>query len=85
MNKPKFKHFNGVIWAVFNCHEQDEAKGRQAVIAKFGKEGWKKVLERKRSGIMEIFEHDPTPETKLYAQTVALAADARYDKKRMKS
>lgn len=85
MNQLKLKHFDNITWAVFNCNKHDQAKARKVVLARFGNEGWKKVLARKRSGIMEIFKYTPTPETKLYAQTVALSADSRCAKKRMQA
>ena len=52
---PRFKYFDGLDWAVFNCRASDKRKGRQAVLAKFGEAGWKKVLNVNRTGIMAMF------------------------------
>ena len=76
----KLKHFNSITFAVFNCHDYDCVKGRRAVIAKYGNAGWKKVFDRRRTGIMEIFQHKPTRETLLYVKTIALSADARNER-----
>ena len=76
-------HFRGNLsLAVFNCQDHEKRKGRQAVLSKFGPAGWQKVLRCKRTGIMEIFQHEPTPETRLYAETIAKLADARCGKKK---
>ena len=40
-------------------------------------EAWKHVLKCKRTGIMEIFEHKPFPALRLFAKTVADAAEAQ--------
>lgn len=78
---PRFKFFDGLIWAVFNCRESDKRKGRKAVLDKFGVSGWKKVLKINRTGIMAMFKVPPTPETQLYADTVGVAAEARCAKR----
>lgn len=74
---PRFKHLNCLYIAVFNCRESDKRKGRKAVLDKFGVTGWKKVLKINRTGIMAMFQSKPTPETKLYTDTVGVAAEAR--------
>jgi hypothetical protein len=71
------RYFEGLNWAVFNCRDYDKRKGREAVKSSFGEAGWEKVRDRMKSGIMEIFQHPPTPETKLYAETVGHSADHR--------
>lgn len=73
----KLLHFEGINWAVFNCREYDKRKGREAVKAKFGEDGWAKVRGKIKTGIMAIFNEPPTRETKLYAETVAASADRR--------
>lgn len=78
---PRFKYFDGLTWAVFNCRESDKRKGRKAVLEKFGVAGWKKVLKINRTGIMAMFQVSPTPETQLYADTVGVAAEARCAKR----
>ena len=78
---PRFKYFDGLKWAVFNCRESDKRKGRQAVLKKFGEAGWKKVLKINRTGIMAMFQVSPTPETQIYADTVGVAAEARCAKR----
>lgn len=71
------RYFSGLTWAVFNCRDHDKRKGREAVKAAFGPDGWVKVRASIKSGIMEIFQHQPTPETRLYAETVGQSADRR--------
>ena len=74
-------YFSGSLFmAVFNCRDHEKRKGREAVLSKFGPTGWQKVLRCKRTGIMEIFHHEATPETRLYAETIAKLADARCGK-----
>jgi hypothetical protein len=74
----QLKHFSDIYISVFNCRHTDVAKGRAAVLKKYGKKGWQKVLDRKHTGIMEIFhEHKRIRETKLFADVVAKASDDR--------
>jgi hypothetical protein len=77
METPKLTYFSDIYFATFNCHDYDKRMGREAVIKKFGKDGWKRVKDHMKTGIMEIFKHNPTPETELYAITVAVYADKR--------
>jgi hypothetical protein len=71
------RYFDGLTWAVFNCRDNDKRKGREAVKEAFGEDGWARVRSSMKSGIMEIFQHPPTPETRLYAETVGHSADRR--------
>lgn len=79
--KNKYPMFGGLFIAVFNCTDIGRRLARKEVIDKYGECGWKKVKERMTSGIMELFHHRQTPETKLYAETVGLHAE-RYHAKR---
>ena len=76
-----FPHFGSVSLAVFNCNDYGKSKGREAVKAKYGDQGWKEVTKRMKSGIMEIFNHKPTKETALFANVVGLAAEKRFASK----
>lgn len=67
--------FGCVSLAVFNCTEYGKRLGREAVLKRFGTYGWQIVRDRTRTGIMELFQHDPTPETELYAMTVGQHAE----------
>jgi hypothetical protein len=77
----KFPYFKSIQFAVFNVNENDIRKGRKAVIEKYGPAGWKNVKDRMKTGIMEIFRHKPTRETKLFAETCGMSADARIARK----
>jgi hypothetical protein len=80
----EFPILGDLYCAVFNCSTHDKRKGREAVITKFGGKGWQKVKDRMRTGIMEIFQHKPTPETNLYALTVGRSAEGRAAKRKQR-
>lgn len=79
----RWPYFKDVQIAVFNCRESHVNAARKAVIKKYGEGGWKTVLQCKRSGIMEIFQHHASPELLLFAETVADGAE-RYHSRRNK-
>lgn len=77
MNEPnRWPHLGGLFYAVFNSRESHRDKGRKAVLERYGAKEWKRVLACKRTGVMEIFEHDPFPALTLFAETTADAAEA---------
>lgn len=80
----KMKFFDGIIWAVFNCHDGDLRKGRKAVLSKYGMTGWRKVKTINRTGVMAMFNTSMIPETELYADTIATSADERCMKRELK-
>lgn len=79
---PLLAFFDNEYLAVFNSLEYDATKARNAVLRKYGQRGWREVLKRKRTGIMEVFQHEPTKETRLFVREVAVSADARAAKRK---
>ena len=67
--------FGCVMVAVFNSTAGGKRLGRHAVLRQFGQAGWQQVLDRTKTGIMELFEHPPTAATRLYAETVGQHAE----------
>ena len=77
INGYAYQHFTSLHLAVFNCSESDKREGRKTVIAEFGKDGWAVVKSKTKAGIMGIFQHPQTPETRLYAEAVGESSDRR--------
>jgi len=73
-----YPKFGNVFVAVFNGTAYGKRLGRSAVVERFGRAGWKRVRERTMTGIMELFQHDPIPETKLYAEIVGQHAERHH-------
>lgn len=75
-----YPRFGSLYVAVFNCRPTGMKKGREAVLSKFGEKGWRKVKSLMKTGIMELFQHSPTPETVLYASVVGQHAEKYWSK-----
>ena len=75
-----YPKFGDVHMAVFNSRPYGKRLGREAVIDKYGQRGWKKVLARMKTGIMEIFHHPAIPETRLFLETVGQHAERFHSK-----
>jgi hypothetical protein len=63
--------------AIFNSTSADTQKAKNAVLDKYGQAGYAHVEGCMKTGIMELFGHDITAETALFASIVASNADHR--------
>lgn len=81
----RWPYFKDVYFAVFNSRDSHVRKGKDAVVAKYGREGWEKVKACKKTGLMEIFSHKPFPELRLFGETIADYADAYHAKRSLLS
>lgn len=65
-------------YCVFNSKEYDVTKARNIIKQQLGDAAWRDVLARKRSGVMEVFRHQPTDATKLFVAAVADSVRKRH-------
>lgn len=79
--KKEFPFFGSAVVAFFNQLPADVEAGRKAVKAKFGPGAIRKVTRMMKTGEMEIFQHDETPEALCYVMAVARSAEARAQKR----
>lgn len=77
--KTLFPRFGGSIrMAVFNVHDSDVKSARRTLIKEFGPDAYSGGVEPfKKTGIMEIFHHPPSPILMRFAVLCALSVERR--------
>lgn len=76
--EPQSKNLPTIGFLIFNRHETDKRKARQAFIERFGREKYNEIIKPiERAGIMSIFNHPPNPYTALYVNVMAASVDRR--------
>lgn len=76
--EPKSKNLPTIGFLIFNRHETDRRKARQAFIERFGRDKYDELIKPiERAGIMSIFNEPPNPYTALYVNVMAESVDKR--------
>ena len=67
-----------IFFAVFNCSATEEDRARRTFNKHFGQGMYRKHISPLRcTGIMEIFQHPPTKQSKWYVETLAKMVNKR--------
>lgn len=56
---------------VFNAREVDVQYARKVILREFGAEAWQSIKARKRTGLMEIFQHPPDGPAERFVKIIA--------------